>query len=376
MTTSNVVAPEVQDYIVPMLADGASIYDVQDSMDAWCKTHNEPVFEATEKMRIIELALNTAARHIARTLPQNVESSQEPQGLRVINVADFLTMKFPKRGFVLEPVIPTQGLAMIYAPRGIGKTWAALSMAWAVATGGTALGRWQAPEARRVFYLDGEMPAGDLQERLASVIAGSDKESPDSNFMRIVNGDLQMTSMLNLATPEGQDALEPFLKDVDLVVVDNLATLARRGRENETESWLPMQSWLLDLRRRGKSVLLVHHAGKGGQQRGTSAREDVLDTVIALRTPSDYQKNQGARFEVHLEKSRGVCGDAVQPFETLLTGNQGAVSWTTRDLANADLERVRDLLSEGLSVRDIAEETGISKSKVARLKKSIQEGTR
>ncbi len=376
MTTSNVVAPEIQESIVDMLAEGASIYNVQDRMDEWCKINNRPEFEATEKMRIIELAMNNAARQISQSLPQHMESPQKPQGLHVINAADFLTMQFPQRGFVLEPVIPTQGLAMIYAPRGIGKTWAALSMAWAVATGGMALGRWQAPEARHVLYLDGEMPAGDLQERLASVIAGSDKESPDSNFMRVVNGDLQMTSMLNLATPEGQNALEPFLKDVDLVVVDNLATLARRGRENETESWLPMQSWLLDLRRRGKSVLLVHHAGKGGQQRGTSAREDVLDTVIALRKPSDYSEDQGARFEVHLEKSRGVCGDAVQPFETLLTGNQSAVSWTTRDLANADLERVRELLSEGLSVRDIAEETGISKSKVARLKKSIEEGSR
>ena len=47
-----------------------------------------------------------------------------------------------------------------------------------------------------------------------------------------------------------------------------------------------MQRWLLSLRRRGKGALLIHHAGKGGQQRGTSRREDVLDTVIALRGPT------------------------------------------------------------------------------------------
>ena len=59
------------------------------------------------------------------------------------------------------------------------------------------------------------------------------------------------------------------------MVIDNLSTLCRYGRENESESWGPVQEWILGLRRRGLSVLLVHHAGKGGTQRGTSRREAV-----------------------------------------------------------------------------------------------------
>ena len=49
-----------------------------------------------------------------------------------------------------------------------------------------------------------------------------------------------------------------------------------------------MQAWLLELRRRGMTVLLIHHAGKSGDQRGTSAREDIMDTVISLRRPREY----------------------------------------------------------------------------------------
>ena len=40
-------------------------------------------------------------------------------------------------------------------------------------------------------------------------------------------------------------------------------------------------------RRRGMAVLLIHHAGKSGDQRGTSAREDIMDTVISLRRPRE-----------------------------------------------------------------------------------------
>ena len=126
-----------------------------------------------------------------------------------------------------------------------------------------------------------------------------------SNFL-LITPDIQKASMPNLATPAGQAAIEPYLKNVALVIVDNIATLCRAGRENDTESWLPVQGWLLDLRRRGISVLVVHHAGKNGDQRGTSAKEDIMDTVITLRRPKDYQAEEGARFEVHLTKARGL----------------------------------------------------------------------
>ena len=58
----------------------------------------------------------------------------------------------------------------------------------------------------------------------------------------------------------------------------------------------------------GISVLFIHHAGKGGQQRGTSRREDVLDTVIAMRKPADFNPGDGAYFEIHFEKARGLYG--------------------------------------------------------------------
>src|SRR5262249_59995012 len=51
---------------------------------------------------------------------------------------------------------------------------------------------------------------------------------------------------------------------------DNVSTLTSGGKENEAESWLPIQQWVLSLRRRGISVLVIHHAGRNGEQRGRS----------------------------------------------------------------------------------------------------------
>ncbi len=269
---------------------------------------------------------------------------------------------------VLAPVLPSQGLAMLYAARGVGKTFVGLGMAYAVATGDRFL-RWQAPEPRWVLYVDGEMPAAAMQERLAQIVQGSEKEPPSTDFLRIITPDLQEDGIPDISSTEGQAAIEDYLEGVSLVIVDNLSTLCRYGRENEAESWEPMQEWLLSLRRRGLSVLLVHHAGKGGNQRGTSKREDCLDTVICLKRPEDYQAEDGARFEVHLEKARGVIGDDAKPFEARLDVRDNAAIWTTRDIEDRELEKVIELSNADYSVRDIAKETDMSRSKVNRLQK-------
>jgi putative DNA primase/helicase len=197
-------------------------------------------------------------------------------------------------------------------------------------------------------------------------VQSSPQEIPEGYFS-VLPADGFELGLPNVATEEGQKRIEPLLDGISFLVLDNLSTLAWTARDNDAESWGPMQAWLLKLRRRGMSVLLIHHAGKGGQQRGTSRREDVLDTVIALRRPADYSPVEGARFEVHLEKARGVSGEDANPFEARLEVCDGHLAWTMRNLSDVDVDRVLRLSKEGLSIRDIAEETKLSKSKVHRI---------
>jgi putative DNA primase/helicase len=273
---------------------------------------------------------------------------------------------------ILDPIIPEKGLAMLYAVRGTGKTHVALGICFAVAAG-TKFLKWSAPKPRRVLLVDGEMPAAALQERLASIVESAPNVELAPENIRILAGDLiEQGGIGNLASVEVQAELEPWLEGVDLLVLDNLSSLTAVIRDNDAESWGPIQEWLLRLRRRGVSVLIVHHAGKAGQQRGTSRREDVLDTSISLRRPTDYNPTEGARFEVHLEKARGVLGENARPFEAKLETRNGEAVWTTRDIEDANQARVRALLDDGLSIRDIADETGIPRSTVHRIKKAVE----
>jgi putative DNA primase/helicase len=114
---------------------------------------------------------------------------------------------------------------------------------------------------------------------------------------------------------------------------------------------------------KARSVLVIHHSGKSGAQRGTSRREDTLDTAIPLKRPPDYQAGQGARFEVHFEKARGFYGPEAEPFEARLFGNQWALSGIK---SGDDDETLRALHQQGLSIRQISERTGVPKSSVDR----------
>ena len=196
---------------------------------------------------------------------------------------------------------------MLHAYRGIGKTHLALAIGYCAASGGKLFDTWSAPLPRRVLYLDGEMPAGAMQERLAAIVDGFEAQPPDPSYFMLLSADQIEDGLPDLGTDEGRSEIDGAIlrTDAEFVIVDNCSTLIRTGKENEGDSWLSVQSWALAHRRSGRSILFVHHDGKGGQQRGTSRRVDVLDTVIALRRPEDYRAEQGARFEVVSRKRAG-----------------------------------------------------------------------
>lgn len=310
--------------------------------------------------------LAEAVAHVERFRPALVGMSG-PTILRPIGLEDFLTLPLPPREMVCVPWLPAAGLAMLFAPRGVGMTHVALGLAYAVASGSQFL-KWHAPKPRRVLVIDGEMPAAALQERLIAIRQASSLKPPSDDYLRVLASDLHRDGLPDLSDPSNHRHYEEAIGDAEVIIADNLSTLCRSGRENDAESWLPVQSWALAQRRAHRSVLFVHHGGKGGAQRGTSRKEDILDTVVSLRRPEDYSPVEGARFEVHFEKSRGFSGADAEPFEAALTTS----GWTVRDLNDALEDRVMAFRADGLTQREIASEIGISVGTVNALVKRAQ----
>lgn len=284
--------------------------------------------------------------------------------LESLSLNELLRVERPRREPLVGPVF-TRNLVELYAPRGVGKTFFSLELAYAVASG-RPLFRWRAEEPRGVLYVDGEMAVEDLQERLALIaLRQGDTRAP----LRFICSDLVECGVPNLLFEDGQRAVEEQLEGISLLVLDNLSSLFG-GAENDAEAWEPAHRWLLALRRRGLCVVFVHHAGKNNTSRGTSRREDPLDLIVSLRHPPDYEPTEGARFEVHFDKARALRGDVVEPFEAKLDGDTG--EWVCVTLKQATLQRVQRLSLEGLSVAEIASTLQIQRAQVERVLSTLR----
>jgi hypothetical protein len=295
------------------------------------------------------------------------EHGPQPDPLVVLELADLLKQTLPPRQPILAPIISEKSVSMIHAWRGIGKTKVAMGIAFAVATGGSFM-RWKAPRPRAVLYGDGELPLQIVQERFGE-ISKAEGVVPADGMLRILTPDMQDGPMPCLATADGQMLVnEAIREDTALIIVDSISTLVRHtAAENDAESWGAVSQWALDHRRQGRAILFIHHSGKSGAQRGTSKREDILDLVLCLKRPVDYNESEGARFEVHFEKARTLWGEDVEAFDACLVNDPlGTQGWALRPIGDLEDERVLALWDQGMTVSDIVREVALHKSNVCR----------
>jgi putative DNA primase/helicase len=284
----------------------------------------------------------------------------------VIAAETLLRVAPAPREMLLGAVLPRASLTLLYGSRGVGKTFLALSMALAVASGGTAL-RWRAERPARVLHVDGEMPRATLIERLSALASGAGLLPEDDN-LRLLAAEGDAKNRIDLGTEDGRARIEAHCGDVDLLVLDSLSVLLRSQNADSGRTWLGVEDWLLRLRRRGLAVLIVRN-GKMMSRDGSDASRhaDVVDTAIAIRRPEDYEAFEGARFDLRFTKGRALLGKAAQPFEAALHRKDGQLRWFVSSREDALAIRAAGLFFEGYTVREVAHRLRISKSRAHEL---------
>ena len=201
-----------------------------------------------------------------------------------------MQLDLPKPEILLDPIIHAKSLTMLHAYRGVGKSFFAMSLAYAIATGSKFL-RWKAYKHSNVLYIDGEMQANLLQKRFSKIAKNFDTKVNAMDNLHIFSADLQPFTSIDIANGLMQKNINDiiFNENIKFVILDNLSSLTKID-ELDGNAWLIIQEWLMELRKQGIAVLLVHHSGKRGGQRGISKREDILDTVINLEVATANKK--------------------------------------------------------------------------------------
>lgn len=286
--------------------------------------------------------------------------------MQLIAAPDLTALAVPKRNRHLANWILANQIGMIYGPRGKGKTWLALALAIAMSTGALYLGR--APtKPRKVIYLDGEMDMATLQARLIQTADALDTELTDR--LRLFTPESFKGLLPALTTAEGQREIDLLIgTDWNILIIDNYSAWSGDGRET-AEAWTPVMRWMLAHKHAGRTVIVIHHTGKNGEQRGSSRHEDALDWSVALQPAKEEAADGALRFTLHWKKARHLPSDEATPITvTMRKGDNGHLKWEHIDGVAADqrMAKALALKDKNWTNAQIAKELGVDRSTIGR----------
>lgn len=295
----------------------------------------------------------------------------------IYTMDEFMKQPLKDITYLVKPLIPDSGISLLYSERGAGKTFMALSIACAAASGFDFL-RFHVPKPCKVLYVDGEMDSREIQDRLAKIERGFAKENKivnRDNLRLFLCGMQKDIAMPNLGTPEGQAAFEREIGDAQIIIIDNISCLYKgTGKENESDTWTEYNRWSVSQRNQGRSILWIHHTGKDKNRgaRGSSAIETILNYSLALTVPDGHKANDGLEVNAEYTKSRGLTGVVVEAFcaKLISAPDNSYIIWHVSNTQKQEKENlVKELHEQHNNIMQIAEKTGMSKSKVHRMLK-------
>jgi len=234
-------------------------------------------------------------REMALKVAQAAEQGQDLSHLLTSRPAHSLKTIQPLSGIELAakelnppswiiPDLLPEGLSILAGKPKIGKSWLALNLSVALATGGLALGQFEVSRAEALF-LGLEDSERRLRDRLLRICAEGPIPSglyfiPGGSFPRLDQGALEL--------------LENFLQDkpdIRLIVLDTLAKIRppRARREDPYEGDVAVMSALQRFTlNRSIALLVIHHTRKASADdflecvSGTFGITGTADTIAVL----------------------------------------------------------------------------------------------
>lgn len=195
---------------------------------------------------------------------------------------DYILEDHPPIQYIINKIVEEASVNIWVGKFGSKKTWAAISAAVCVAAGK----EWLELETKQssVLIIDEESGERRLAYRIKQALAGElITEKIPISF--ISNAQFNL-----LKRPEDQDLLIKVITETGarLVIIDALVDIMAGGDENAVKDTQPV---FVALRRITKvtnaAIVVIHHANRLGDYRGSSAIPGALETMIQIDSKED-----------------------------------------------------------------------------------------
>lgn len=219
---------------------------------------------------------------------------------RLLSVTDLANMPTPQP--IVHHLLDFDSVALAYGRRGCGKSFVAVDLTAAIASGTRWHGRRTTQTAGLYVVAEGAAGLGQRYDAWQ-----------DRNLGTAILRDLMiLPEAVNLLSPStvGEFADMAVELGARLIVLDTLARCMVGGDENSAkDAGIAVEQLDVIRRRTGACVIAVHHAGKNidNGARGSSAFEAAADTVLEIGMTDDIltvvctkQKNHVAPNPIRL----------------------------------------------------------------------------
>lgn len=292
-----------------------------------------------------------------------------------LNTAHFKPMQWTVPGLVPE------GSGFLIGPPKIGKSWWALSIGLAVASGGVALGAIPVDQ-RDVLYLALEDGDRRMQSRCRTLL--DDNPIPERfSYAISMVGEADILDLMTVWLDDHPDGL---------VMLDTLGRVMQAARSGQTQY---ERDYAMGARLKrvaddhpGSTVLTVHHSRKAGSDdfmdstSGTQGLNGAADFTIVLQRPrgeseatisiSGRDVEEGSYAAVSENGSWRIVGDS------LAEASHAAAQARLTSGVGDKMTQIVSLVSrspEGISGAEVARATGLSADTVRQdLRRALKDG--
>lgn len=238
------------------------------------------------------------------------EPETQPAAFKFLSLEQLLGE--PDKRYLVEGVLGEGDLAMIYGAPGSGKSFVILNLLVSAALGETWAGKHKISKSCKVCYSTGEGWSG-IKGRFAAAVGRHTKARPDA--MDAVSENLIIArdvpqlfeeNSVQSAQVFAQELRQQGHTTLDILVIDTLATASLGADENAAKDMGRVVAAAKYLQHELHcAVIIVHHANKTGNYRGSSTLHGALDLMISVK------HGEGLKW-IECEKSKDA-----EPFKPL-----------------------------------------------------------
>lgn len=289
--------------------------------------------------------------------------------LHALTREEFEALDIPPMEHFLAPILPVAAATVLHGQKGNGKTRIVLSIAEAIATGGTLLD-WHSERKGKVLYIDGELPGRTIKLRLSRLKPTNGRLFVISRYQQLEAG----YRMGKLTSEDLRKEIDRVVEahGIDVIILDSFSSLVGEN-ENDIDYWPAIEDWIMEHRGRGRTVLFILHEGvTPGRHRGLTKIIDQFDNKVRVEMIEDRNEADPDHFHFMIENKliRDEGEVRYRPRQIARVPRDGVTDWEFVEIPekaergrprNQDRnERMKELRDDGWAVPDIAKEMGVT----------------